>query len=147
MKVLSKTNYALRTVLDLAMHGDDGVCRVADIAKRQGIPQKFLEQILLAMKAGKIVDSRRGMRGGYYLLEKPTDITLASLVRVIGDSLSQVPEGRLDGDDHGISESALREVWHDISNHITKKLESVTVQDLCDRMKKLSAARAPNYVI
>ena len=75
------------TVMDLAMYRNTGVIKVADIARRQSIPQKFLEQILLLLKGAGIVTSRRGSKGGYLLTRPASEISLASIVRLTEASL------------------------------------------------------------
>jgi Rrf2 family protein len=148
MKISRKTDYALKTVLDLALHGQQ-VVPGPDIARRQDIPLKFLEQILLALKGAGVVTSRRGKNGGYLLTKRPSKITLASVVRLSEGSLSLAPNaGEFLGPATAAEvESPLGEVWADIDDYIAAKLQEVTVQSLCDRVAQRSGVRGIQYVI
>jgi Rrf2 family protein len=148
MKISRKTDYALKTVLDLALH-DQQVVPGPDIARRQDIPLKFLEQILLALKGAGVVTSRRGKHGGYLLTKRPSKITLASVVRLSEGSLSLAPNaGEFVGPATAAEvESPLREVWADIDDFIAAKLQEVTIQSLCDRVAERSGVGAIQYVI
>ena len=144
MRVSSRTEYALRTVVDLAARVQEGLCRSADIARRQNIPAKFLEQILLVLKGAGIVESRRGARGGYCLALPASRITVASIVRLTEEGLSPVPTR---GAGLGREESAFADIWADLHADIERKLESVTIQELSERQAARSPAAGSGYVI
>ena len=134
MKVSSKTQYALNTVLDLALHRNTGVVRVADISRRQSIPQKFLEQILMVLKSGGIVGSKRGAKGGYYLLHPATEITIASIIRLteetlLSDEAAGNPNAR---------NTPYEALWKEVNAHIVKKLEGLTLQDVSESSDAMS---------
>ena len=79
MKVSTRGDYACRALVSLALHGDgEGPTSVRDIAERTGLPQPYLEQILLALKGAGLVRSKRGVGGGYVLAREPASITLGS---------------------------------------------------------------------
>ena len=149
MRVSSKTDYALKTVLDLAMHRTEGPIRVSDIAHRQHIPPKFLEQILLLLKGGGLVTSRRGAKGGYILAVPPSTITLASIVQLTEDSLlSSSASGRATGHDTAVvQECPFREIWEEVSGYLSTKLAEITMLDMCTRAQHLAAKRALEYCI
>ncbi|MCE9613388.1 MAG: Rrf2 family transcriptional regulator [Lentisphaerae bacterium] len=134
MKVSSKTQYALNTVLDLALHHNTGVVRVADISRRQGIPQKFLEQILMVLKSGGIVGSKRGAKGGYFLLRPAAEITLASVVRLTEETLLS-DEAAGNANDRN---TPYEKVWQDINAYVTRHLEGLTVQMMCEQASAMS---------
>jgi len=148
VKISRKTDYALKTVIDLALH-DRQVVPGAHIARRQDIPIKFLEQILLILKGAGVVSSRRGKNGGYSLAQRPSNITLASVVRLSEGSVSLTPNprqsvGQAPSDE---VESSLQKVWADINDYIAGRLEEVTLQDMCDRVAELSREQQTQYVI
>lgn len=87
MNISVKTEYALHAVLDLALQPAGEPVKIADIARRQKIPQKFLELILSSLKQGGFVESRRGAEGGYRLAKPANEIT-------VGDVLSFLEEGK-----------------------------------------------------
>ena len=148
MRISRKTDYALRTLLDLALH-DKQVVPGAQIASRREIPIKFLEQILLILKGAGIVASRRGKNGGYLLAERPSRITLASVVRLSEGSLSIAPNPRRSTGQRTTAdvEASLDEVWAGIDDYIAGRLQQVTLQDMCDRVAEISRQRQTQYVI
>lgn len=149
MKVSSKTDYALRTLLDLGLHYGEGVIPLGDMARRQAIPKRFLEQILILLKSAGMVNSTRGVKGGYVLAGRPSEISLASIVAVTEQGLI-TRENRLKAQWSGtetLYERPMREIWDEINSDIWRKLESMTIEDLCQRVKELSASRVPDYAI
>jgi len=150
MRISRKTEYALRTAMDLADHEKDGTVRVSAIAERQHIPANFLAQILLALKAGGIVRSKRGIKGGYYLARCPSETTLSSIVLLTENSFSP-RDGESDADGDGLplwhKHSPFREVWLDIDDYILKKLEATTLEDMCRRAKQLRDGSVAEYAI
>src|SRR3569623_2000293 len=83
MNISVKGEYALQAILDLAIHTGRGPTRIADIARRQKIPQKFLELILAGLKQGGFVESRRGAEGGYLLARGAESITIGEVLRFV----------------------------------------------------------------
>jgi len=149
MKISSKTDYALKTLLDLGLHYGEGAIPVRDMTKRQAIPKRFLEQILILLKSAGMVNSTRGVRGGYVLSRKPSEISIADVVAVTENGL--IARGtrlrKADNMAEYVNEQPMREFWDEINTHIQQRLESRTVEDLCQRVKELSASRAPDYAI
>ena len=89
--VLSKkSKYGLKALLVLAQEGGRGPALIADLAKREAMPKKFLETILLELKRHRFVESRRGRHGGYFLRRKPADITFGDVIRVLDGPLAAV---------------------------------------------------------
>src|SRR5262245_62630663 len=80
VKVSTRGDYAARALLSLALHGSDRPTSVKEIAERTGLPQPYLEQILLAVKGAGLVRSKRGVGGGYVLARPPDEITLADII-------------------------------------------------------------------
>ena len=88
MKLTSKSEYALLALVYLARKNPDGYVSVEIIAKEQGIPSMFLEQILLIMKRSRYVTSHKGQKGGYRLSKPPSEINLAEIVRLLDGSIA-----------------------------------------------------------
>src|SRR5579871_5526963 len=86
----SRAKYATRALLDLTLRYEHGPALIHEIAERQKIPVKFLEQILLSLKHAGFVESRKGRGGGYFLAKPPTAITLGAVVRVIDGPLAPI---------------------------------------------------------
>lgn len=142
MRLSQKTEYALKTVLDLAQHGDEGVVSTTSIARRQNIPVKFLEQILIVLKNAGLVGSRRGPKGGYYLEKPPADISVGAIVRL---TESQPPQPSADDPDAAYCPFA--EVWSEIEEHIHETLEGLSIVEMCRRVKEHSEQQSNAYVI
>src|SRR5207245_10481744 len=87
MKVSTRGDYAARARRSLALHGSDRPTSVKEIAERTGLPQPYLEQILLAVKGAGLVRSKRGVGGGYVLARPPTAITLADILAAVDGPL------------------------------------------------------------
>jgi len=86
-----KAKYALKALLFLSKNEDRGVILIAEISEKEGIPKKFLEQILLELKKQGILQSKRGKEGGYFLGRKPKDIGIGQVVRIIDGPLAPIP--------------------------------------------------------
>lgn len=145
MKVSSKTDYALRTVLDLARVGAGRIVPVSDIAERQQIPRKFLEQILSMLRSGDIVHSRRGARGGYCLARPASEIRLLDIIMLMDHALFRQSYDRVTPE--GGRQDPFAEVWGEIDTFISAKLGATTVQDMLRRARVLEGKLSENYMI
>jgi len=90
MKLSKKSEYGLRALLDLAAHSDQGAVRLKDLADRNNIPIKFLEQIFLALRNAGVVRSQVGARGGYMLSRSSEEITLGEVIRTLDGTIAPV---------------------------------------------------------
>ncbi len=138
MKVSTRGDYASRALLSLALHSDDpGPTSVKDVADRTGLPQPYLEQILLALKGAGLVRSKRGVGGGYVLARKPIEITLAQIVSAV--------DGPIVAGDFGLphengaceheGQCVLLTVWESVGEHMRKHLNSFTLEDMAKRAR------------
>jgi Rrf2 family protein len=141
MKLSVRGEYALRALLVLARNYGDQVVRIQTISDQQRIPKKFLEQILNDLKSLGAVQSKRGASGGYRLAAPPSEINLASIVRHIEGALAPVScvserfyEKCTCPDE---SRCAIRDVMKEVRESVVKIMEKVTLEDLCDRARKL----------
>src|SRR3954469_8471105 len=133
MKVSTRGDYACRALLSLALHGDGtGPTSVRDIAERTGLPQPYLEQILLALKGAGLVRSKRGVGGGYVLARDPAAITLGDIVSavdgpiVIGDFGEPHQNGGCDPE----GQCVLLAVWSGGSDQMRRMLDALTLADV-----------------
>src|SRR5688572_16832783 len=133
MKVSTRGDYASRALLSLALHAEDGgPTSVRDIAERTGLPQPYLEQILLALKGAGLVRSKRGVGGGYVLARDPAEITLAQIVSavdgpiVVGDFGEPHKDGACDHE----GQCVLLAVWGEAGRHMRTLLEARTLADV-----------------
>ena len=135
MRVSRKGEYALRAMIVLAGSYGGGPVRIQEIAERERIPKKFLEQILLELKNSGLLESRRGVGGGYRLIKDPAEVTLAQVVRIIDGPLA--PVGCVSRLAHVQCEHqdscGLYGVMLDVRNAIASVLEGVTFADICKK--------------
>ena len=153
MKLSKKGEYALRALIDLSMNADTGVVQAHDLARKENIPGKFLEQILLTLKNAGLLQSRRGVGGGYSLARPPDRITLGEVIRLIDGPLAPIgcaskttPERCSCPDE---DTCGLRSVMLEVSNAISNIVDRVTLADVCRRAKDFQSRKAmiPVYVI
>lgn len=141
MKLSLRGEYALRALLVLGLHYDEQVVRIKTISDQQNIPKRFLEQILNDLKSAGIVQSRRGVAGGYRLARRPEEITLAAVVRHIEGALAPVScvserfYEKCSCPDE--ARCAIRSVMKEIREAVVKVAERVTIAELCERWHKL----------
>jgi Rrf2 family protein len=132
MRVSTRGDYASRALLSLALHPDQGPTSVRDIAERTGLPQPYLEQILLTLKGAGLVRSKRGVGGGYVLARDAAAISLAEIVSAVDGPIQAGDFGRPHEDgacDHE-GQCVLLAVWADVSNQLQCQLRGVTLADM-----------------
>lgn len=137
MKLSVKSEYACLALIDLAEHYGDNLRTTAQIAEKQEIPKKFLEQILVTLKYGGYLQSRKGKGGGYWLVKEPGSISLAEIVRLMDGSLAPVDSvSKYFYKPTPISKhKPLLQVFQDVRDYTADKLERTTFADLI-RSKK-----------
>lgn len=137
MKVSTRGDYACRALLSLALHREDQPTSVRDIAERTGLPQPYLEQILLALKGAGLVRSKRGVGGGYVLARDPADMTLAEIVSAVDGPIVAGDFGmpHQDGACEHEGQCILLQVWADVGEHMRSHLESYTLDDMVRRAR------------
>jgi Rrf2 family protein len=142
MRVSAKAEYAIKAVLDLAMHQRDDLVPIQDIAARQAIPQRYLEQVLLALKRSGLLTSKRGSSGGYHLTRPPEEITVGAVLRAVeGDSAPFEGLGRR-GDGYDLAE-----LWTEISSAVSRVVDGLTFGELAARARERRAAVRSMYYI
>jgi Rrf2 family protein len=133
VKVSTRGDYASRALLSLALHQDEqGPTSVRDIAERTGLPQPYLEQILLALKGAGLVRSKRGVGGGYVLARDPSEITLGQIVSAVDGPIAagDFGEPHQNGACDHEGQCILLTVWADVGNHMRQHLDSFTLADI-----------------
>ena len=143
MALSSRAKYATRALLDLSLHEDEGPVQIHDIAERQLIPVKFLEQILLLLKRSGFVQSRKGPGGGYYLARPPREITLGAVVRALDGPLAPISCVSVSGyTECGCPEPetcGLRAAFKEARDALAAVLDGTTFADIRERHQKLHA--------
>ena len=131
MNITSKGRYALRVMLDLAQHREEGYISLKTIAERQGYSMKYLEMIVVSLKRAGLVASTRGKEGGYQLIRDPEDYTIGEILRCIEDNLAPVACIKA-GDiccEHA-GECMTVPMWKELDDITNAYLDGVSLQDL-----------------
>ena len=145
MRISTKGRYALRMMLDLAEHRECGFIALKELAERQNISKKYLEQIIPMLAKGNILRTSRGTMGGYMLARSPEKITVGEILRLTEGSLS--PVACVDEDPiecARCAECPTLPIWQGLSRVIREYLDGITLQDILDQQ---NAKVSNDYVI
>ena len=142
----TRGDYASRALLSLALRSEGtGPTSVRDIAERTGLPQPYLEQILLALKGAGLVRSKRGVGGGYVLARPASEITLGQIVAAVDGPIvaGDFGEPHANGACDHEGQCVLLEVWDDVGRHMRHHLDSFTLDDMVARARGRAFAAGP----
>ena len=145
MKISTRGRYAIRTMVDLAQHSGAGLVTLKDVAARQELSQKYLEQIVTQLSKAGLVQGIRGPQGGYRLAREPKDYTIAEILELVEGSLAPVEclESEVNACERCASCATL-DMWTGLYKVMTDYLGNITLQDVVDRA---NAAAGNDYVI
>ncbi len=150
LRLSKKRLFAIEAVVDIAYHAGADPVRSGDISRRQGIPRRYLEQVLQELVHKGILAGQRGPRGGYRLARERRRITVADIVRVVG-ALEGGADALSENNGSEIAVKVIRPLWGDLQREIMERLDGLTVEDLCARARSLGiaseAARVPDFSI
>ena len=142
MKLSNKGRYGVRAMFDIAFHNEGRATQIKEIAERQAIPPRFLEQIFQDLKRAGLVASKRGPRGGYQLARSLGEIRLGDIVRALEGPLALA--GRDEGSEgDATSRAVTEEAFDDVSHRIEEAFDSITIEQLCERGEALGHKRRP----
>jgi len=149
MHLSQKCQYALRAVFELCRRQGQGPIKIADVAKAQAIPVRFLEQILSQLRQGGFVESRRGNGGGYLLTRCPREITLGEVIRFIEGPIEPVECMSSSGPDQCPLRSAcvFMPIWHKAQEALATVYDDSSFQGLIDEDKRMRGQQALTYAI
>jgi Rrf2 family transcriptional regulator, iron-sulfur cluster assembly transcription factor len=130
MKLSTRSRYGTRLMLDMAQHYEDGPIHLANVAKRQGISVKYLEQIIIPLKKANYIRSVRGPKGGHVLARPPEEVTVGEIVALLeeGASLAACSYNPM-ACDRSIT-CQTRSIWQEAAQAMFDKLNSITLADL-----------------
>jgi len=136
MRLTYKGDYALKTILDLAVYYRNSPVTIHELAKRADIPIKFLEQILLDLKRGGFVESRRGKVGGYLLAREPSEIKLGEVIRFIDGPIEPIActEKKYSGC-NDLYKCVFRKIWQEVGKATSDIIDNITFADLVNQVK------------
>lgn len=141
MNISVKGEYALLALFDLALQKPGDPIKIAGIAARQRIPQKFLELILASLKQGGFVESRRGADGGYLLARSPRDIAVGEILRFVENGR----HGRIQSKRK--HDSPYHEMWTRVESAVSGVLDQCTLADIAQSWQEKSNRYVPNWDI
>jgi len=149
MKISFKGDYVLKVILDLSLVFGKGIRQIKDIAQKQDIPEKFLEQIITTLKGAGYVKTVRGARGGVLLAKDPAEITLGEIVRLIDGPTSPIACVSATGYASCDFESrcAFRDIFCEIRDRINDIVDKTTFADMVEKTRQLGEKEAIDYTI
>ncbi|HUS08169.1 MAG TPA: Rrf2 family transcriptional regulator [Bryobacteraceae bacterium] len=141
MNISVKGEYALQALLDLAIQSKGEPVKIADIARRQKIPQKFLELILAGLKQGGFVESRRGAEGGYLLSRTADAITVGQVIRFMEGQKSSNGSSNQKGD------TPFSDMWQSVDAAVSGVIDRTTFADIERQWREKQGKYVPNWEI
>lgn len=144
MKISTKGRYALRMLIDLAEHNDNGFVALKEIAKRQEISKKYLEQIIPILNRSGILITNRGYQGGYKLAKNPNEITVGEILRNTEGSMAPVAcLEQMPNQCEKCSYCVTLPVWQGLEKVVNEYLDGISLQDIIEQRINVNS----NYII
>lgn len=141
MNISVKGEYALHAIFDLALQKPGIPIKIAEIARRQKIPQKFLELILAGLKQGGFVESRRGADGGYLLARAPESVTVGEVLRYVEGTKTNKSAERKQGAD------PFAETWRRVEQSVSNVIDHTSFAELVRNWRDRQSKYVPNWEI
>lgn len=152
MRLSTKTRYGVRALFDIAYHSPDASSAVQakDIARREAIPLRYLEQIFQDLRRAGLVESRRGPRGGYLLKRSAEDITLGDVVRALQGPIEEMfvlEDDGCAGEAAAASQPVTGTVWKELADHVSAWFHAITLADLVARAADVGIPRGEGQLM
>ena len=150
LRLSKKLLFAIEAVVDIAYHAGPEAVRSTEIARRQGIPRRYLEQVLQQLVHHGILAGQRGPRGGYRLARERRRITVGEIIRVVNRlEIGADPLKDSEGSEIGIK--VVRPIWAEVQEAAMARFDTLTVEELCDRARQQNiaseAAQVADFII
>jgi len=136
MRISTKSRYAIRALLDIAVNYVGEPVQIKEIAKRQGISERYLENILTLLRAAGILLSEKGKGGGFTLAKEPSEINMFDVIQIVEGKISIVKCVTTPSTCVHSPKCVARDVWTKLSNGMKRTLSSITLQDLIVKYRK-----------
>ena len=150
LRLSKKLLFAIEAVVDIAYHAGPGPVRSTDISRRQGIPRRYLEQVLQELVRKGVLSGQRGPRGGYRLARERRRITLGEIVRVVRE-LEGAGDPANDANGSEIGVKVVRPIWTEMQDQLMARFDALTIEELCNRARSAKiaseAAQVPDFSI
>ncbi|HMA13495.1 MAG: RrF2 family transcriptional regulator [Bacteroidota bacterium] len=139
LRLSKKLLFAIEAVVDIAYHAGAGPVRSTDISRRQGIPRRYLEQVLQQLVHHNVLAGQRGPKGGYRLARERRRISVGEIIRIVRQLEGTAdPVTGPDGSEIGVK--VLRPIWHEIQQQMMERFDNMTVEELCDKAREQGIA-------
>ena len=136
LRLSKKLLFAIEAVVDVAYHAGTQPVRSTDISDRQGIPRRYLEQVLQELVHEGVLAGQRGPRGGYRLARERRYITVGEIIRIV-HRLEGTPDPAGEADGSEIGRRVVRPIWTQMQQEMMARLDATTVESLCERAREL----------
>lgn len=135
LRLSKKLLFAIEAVVDIAYHAGPAPVCSTEISRRQGIPRRYLEQVLQQLVHNGILTGQRGPRGGYRLARERRRITVGEIIRLVRELESTAdPASETEGSDIGAK--VVRPIWIEMQHEMMERFDKVTIEDLCERARQ-----------
>lgn len=131
LRISKKMVYALEAVVDIAYNAGAEPAQSREITQRQGIPQRYLEQVMQRLVHAGVLKGVRGPRGGYRLARERRRITVGDVARVVHEGEEADP--LVDANCSPLADKVVRPLWRDVESDVMQQLDAITIEDLCNR--------------
>ncbi|RDD63369.1 RrF2 family transcriptional regulator [Ferruginivarius sediminum] len=150
LRLSKKLLFAIEAVVDIAYNAGPGPVRSSEISRRQGIPRRYLEQVLQQLVHHGILAGQRGPRGGYRLARERRRITVGEIIRIVRQ-LEGANDPASESGGSEIGQQVVRPIWLEIQQEMMERFDRMTVEELCERARnkgiKSEAAQVPDFSI
>lgn len=142
MRLSTRGRYALRAMIDLALHADEGPVLRSDIAERQEVSAHYIEQLFVKLRKAGLIESIKGPGGGYILAQSADQIRAGDIIRTVEGPIALVHcvAPQQETACHRVDGCVTHLLWKRLSDKVTEVLDSVTLKDLCDQARELEEA-------
>jgi Rrf2 family transcriptional regulator, cysteine metabolism repressor len=137
MRLSTKGEYGLLAIIDVALHSYQGPVQSFQISERQAIPKQYLDQLLLLLKRGGLIESSRGRQGGYVLARPASTITILDIVTVLEGSIENVNFIDKDSRSANPAREILRTLWGNIFTCASEILGNRTLEEICEQQRRM----------
>jgi len=147
MKISTKIRYGTRAMLELASHYGEGPIELKEIARRENISLKYLEQVIVPLRTAGLVKSVRGSKGGYLLAKPPSEVCLKDLVEILDGPIHLIECLNDPRVCQKIPSCVTRDIWKEVSEAIHGIFHSITLEDMVKRRREKEGIIPPMYQI
>jgi len=147
MKISTKIRYGARAMLELAYHYGEGPIELKEIAKRENLSIKYLEQVIIPLRTAGLIKSFRGSKGGYSLAKPPAEISLNDVVEILEGQINLVECLRDPKVCQRVPSCVTRDIWKEVSEAIYRIFYSITLEEMVNRRREKEGLVLPIYQI